>query len=101
MSRQAYATPALRHAPRATLNHIGHEMVLAETTANIWGRQNIWDRRDWWLDYLERLRDWHWAWVRHRIPDSVVRCPDCLRVQQPEPGLVRCFNCRTFRLVNG
>ena len=92
---------ATRHAPRATLNHLGHEIVHAETTANLWGRQGIWDRQDWWLEYLERLRGWHWYWVRHQIPQQLVRCPDCLRVQHPESGLTRCFACRSEWLVNG
>ena len=98
MARVALETS--RVAPRATLNHLGHEIVQAETKANLWGRQGIWDRYDWWDEYLTRLRTWHWYWVRHQLP-RLTRCPDCMHIQDPAPGLCRCFACGSEWLVHG
>lgn len=90
----------VRHAPRATLIHLCHEIVQAEATRDSWGRRGLWERFDWWDEYLMRCRTWHWYWVRHQIP-SLTRCPDCQRVQERAPGLNRCFACRSEWLVNG
>lgn len=100
MSRDVpVATAEQRHAPRATLNHLCHEIVQGEVQAVLWGRHGQWDREEWWNVYLERLRAWHWALVRRRSPrmqqscPTLLRCPDCSRVQDAPSGLARCFAC--------
>jgi hypothetical protein len=76
-----------------TLRYLCQEIVHAEASAAIWQRHGVFDKADWWLDYLDHLHEWHWDWIRHLRPRHLQLCPSCGRLMQHDPGWLRCFAC--------
>jgi len=79
-------------AAPVTLHDLCHEIVMAEIRANLWIRQGIWDRGEWWAAYYERLHGWHFYWIRGELP-QLQRCPACQRIDASPPGYLTCFAC--------
>jgi hypothetical protein len=86
------AAAVVHAAPRATLQYLCRELVLADKQTQGYNHRGLWDKSEWWTAYWERLADWHYAWVRRRFPSLQV-CPVCGRMHENQPGYLTCFAC--------
>lgn len=84
----------LRLASRVDLHCLCVEIVHAQKHIAEYNQHCLWDRAEWWEAYLERCQEWHMAWVRHRRPTNLFRCPECNRLQADTPQAMHtCFAC--------
>lgn len=71
-------------AARATLAHLCRQIVRTEARVMLFRRSALFDRAEVMEEYLERLRIWHFYWVRG-TEARLERCSNCGYVQAPSP----------------
>lgn len=87
-----HAAPAAAASAFVSELHMARELVRADDAFRSCTLGLMWDTAQVWLGYRERLQDWRFDTLRGNRPPNLQLCP-CGRIQQLEPGRVRCFQC--------